>query len=80
MPDASITKYALAVSLRQLMDTTPFEKISIQDICAACGMSRKSFYYHFPDKYALVNWIFDTEFLAACPIPPTSHWPFLQAL
>lgn len=27
-----------------------------------CGMNRKSFYYHFCDKYDLVNWIFDTEF------------------
>ena len=25
-------------------------------------MNRKSFYYHFCDKYDLVNWIFDTEF------------------
>lgn len=24
-------------------------------------MNRKSFYYHFKDKYDLVNWIFDTE-------------------
>jgi len=28
-------------------------------------MNRKSFYYHFKDKYELVNWIFDTEFLDA---------------
>lgn len=27
-------------------------------------MNRKSFYYHFKDKYDLVNWIFDTEFIA----------------
>lgn len=26
-------------------------------------MNRKSFYYHFKDKYDLVNWIYDTEFL-----------------
>ena len=26
-------------------------------------MNRKSFYYHFKDKYDLVNWIFDTEFV-----------------
>ena len=28
-------------------------------------MNRKSFYYHFRDKYELVNWIFDTEFIEA---------------
>ena len=40
-----------------------FEKISVSDICERCGMNRKSFYYHFKDKYDLVNWIFDTEFV-----------------
>ena len=27
-------------------------------------MNRKSFYYHFKDKYDLVNWIYSTEFIA----------------
>lgn len=27
-------------------------------------MSRKSFYYHFKDKYDLVAWIFDENFIA----------------
>ena len=27
-------------------------------------MSRKTFYYHFKDKDYLVNWIFETEFIA----------------
>ena len=26
-------------------------------------MNRKSFYYHFKDKYDLMNWIFDVEFI-----------------
>lgn len=42
----------------------PFAKITIADICGKCGMNRKSFYYHFRDKYDLVNWIYDTEYLA----------------
>ena len=41
----------------------PFAKISVGDICERCGMSRKSFYYHFQDKYDLVNWIFYTDFI-----------------
>ena len=40
-----------------------FDKINISDICEPCYMNRKSFYYHFKDKYDLVNWIFDTEFM-----------------
>ena len=63
MPDSSITKKALATALKRLMATRPLPKISIGDICEACSMNRKSFYYHFKDKYDLVNWIFYTEFV-----------------
>ena len=62
MPDSLITKRALASSLKELMKAQPLTKISVGDICEKCGMNRKSFYYHFCDKYDLVNWIFDTEF------------------
>ena len=55
MPDANITKSALASSMKRLMKEKPFTKISVIDICEGCGMNRKSFYYHFKDKYDLVN-------------------------
>lgn len=64
MADSNITKKALASALKELMEEYSFEKISIASICERCGMNRKSFYYHFKDKYDLVNWIFDTEFIA----------------
>lgn len=63
MADSNITKQALARALKELMQEKSFEKISISDICTRCDMNRKSFYYHFIDKYDLVNWIFDTEFI-----------------
>lgn len=63
MADSIHTKQALARALKELIREQPYEKISIQDICRRCGMSRKSFYYHFRDKYDLTNWIFDWEFL-----------------
>lgn len=59
MAESLITKRALAASLKELMMNQPLSKISIGDICENCGMNRKSFYYHFCDKYDLVNWIFD---------------------
>lgn len=62
MPDSNITKKALAMAMKELMEQIPFSKISVSDICEKCGMNRKSFYYHFKDKYDLVNWIFDVEF------------------
>lgn len=64
MADSNITKRALATALKELMAEVPFEKINVAHICEKCDMNRKSFYYHFRDKYDLVNWIFDTEFIA----------------
>jgi probable dihydroxyacetone kinase regulator len=62
LADSTITKKALATSLKELLEDEPFEKISVGEICDRCFMNRKSFYYHFKDKYDLMNWIFDTEF------------------
>ncbi|MGI6157183.1 MAG: TetR/AcrR family transcriptional regulator C-terminal domain-containing protein [Saccharofermentanales bacterium] len=45
------------------MKNTPLSKITIKDITDECGISRNAFYYHFSDKYALVNWIFLSETL-----------------
>ncbi|MGI6334629.1 MAG: TetR/AcrR family transcriptional regulator C-terminal domain-containing protein [Saccharofermentanales bacterium] len=64
MANANITKQALSVALKELMEEVPFDKIRIADICKRCDMNRKSFYYHFKDKYDLLNWIFDTEFIS----------------
>ena len=63
MADSNITKRILAASLKHLLNDRSFQKINIHDICEKCGMNRKSFYYHFRDKYDLVNWIFDNEFV-----------------
>lgn len=62
MSGAYSTKYTLAASFKELMAQKPFQKISVGDICDLCGMNRKSFYYHFKDKYDLTNWIFIHEF------------------
>ena len=62
MTDTRITRNTLANSFRELMKDNDFSKISVADICRNCGMNRKSFYYHFHDKYDLVNWIFDRDY------------------
>ncbi len=64
MSDSSITKQALANSMKELMMEHPLSKINIGDIVERCNLSRKSFYYHFKDKYDLVNWIYYTEFVS----------------
>lgn len=81
MADSNITKRALATSLKELMEEKPFEKINVGDICEKCDMNRKSFYYHFKDKYDLVNWIFDTEFIAVAHTKNYEDiWDLLNAM
>lgn len=85
MADSYITKRALAASLQQLMLERPFDKINVAQICEGCNMSRKSFYYHFKDKYDLVNWIFDTDFIllindTELNAPYTIHWETIEKL
>lgn len=62
--DSKTTKKAFADAMKETMNEMPFSKITISDLCDRCGMSRKSFYYHFKDKYDLVNWIFESEYVA----------------
>lgn len=81
MADSNVTKRALATAMKQLMAAEPFSKISVGDICQVCQMNRKSFYYHFRDKYDLVNWIFQTEFLTAVQRRPyESTWALIGDL
>lgn len=82
MSDSYTTKSTLAASFKRLMAKRPFHKISVGDICSECGMNRKSFYYHFKDKYDLTNWIFIHEFVL--PLNDTQEeltaWDLLQKL
>ena len=55
------TKQQLAESLKKLMRTKPFNRITVTELVADCGLNRKTFYYHFEDIYALVRWMFQEE-------------------
>ena len=59
--DAASAKTALAQAMQRLLCTTSFSKISVSQLCAECGVNRKSFYYHFKDKYDLICWIFEAD-------------------
>lgn len=61
MSDSLITKKAIAAALKEICKEKPFDKISIADITAACGLNRQTFYYHFQDKYELLSWIYYNE-------------------
>lgn len=61
MSDSLITKQAIANGLKAVMHQKSFEKITIADITKSCGLNRQTFYYHFQDKFELLNWIFYNE-------------------
>ncbi|MBP3938020.1 MAG: TetR/AcrR family transcriptional regulator C-terminal domain-containing protein [Clostridia bacterium] len=52
------TKLLIANSLRKLMKKKSLDKIKIREIVEDCNVNRQTFYYHFQDIYALVEWIY----------------------
>ncbi|SHJ81493.1 TetR/AcrR family transcriptional regulator C-terminal domain-containing protein [Hespellia stercorisuis] len=59
MESSERTKYKFADAVKELMRKDALDKISVKDIVENCGMTRQTFYRHFQDKYALVNWYFE---------------------
>ncbi len=57
MSDSLITKKAIASGLKELTRQKSFDKITVSDITEICGLNRQTFYYHFQDKFELVDWI-----------------------
>lgn len=61
MSESLITKKAIAEALKMTCKVKNIDKISISDITKCCGLNRQTFYYHFQDKYELLNWIYYNE-------------------
>lgn len=57
------TEKKIADALKILMETKSFEKISISAITNFCSIHRQTFYYHFADKYELLDWICKKELI-----------------
>ena len=58
---AQFTKQAIMQTFMLLIDEKPFDKITVTDIVERCGINRNTFYYHYPDLYALVDDLFRSE-------------------
>ena len=56
-PKKELTKELIASSMKELMLHQPFEKITIRMITEHAGVIRPTFYYHFQDKYEVLEWI-----------------------
>ena len=55
------TNHALAVALKSMMATHPIDEISVLELSKKCGISRKTFYYHYHDIYDLLTQVFLEE-------------------
>ena len=60
---SDLTKQALIASFKKLLETEPFDKITISDITNDCGLSRQTFYYHFRYIFDMIRWIYNSESL-----------------
>ena len=56
MVERKTTKQLLAESFKELAETRPVNKITIQEIAGNCGYSPATFYRHFNDKFDLIVW------------------------
>lgn len=55
------TQHIFADTLKRLLKEESFQKIRVSDLCKEAGLSRKSFYNYFEDKYELLIWIFEMD-------------------
>ena len=53
MSKSDDTKERIARTFLECMETTPYGKINVSQLCERAHISRKTFYYHFEDKERL---------------------------
>lgn len=58
-----LTRLLISNCFKELMLEYPFEKITIHMITDRAGIIRPTFYYHFKDKYELMEWILEEDII-----------------
>ena len=53
----------ISIAFVKMLRKQPVDDVTVIKVCEKAGVNRQSFYYHFKDKYDLVNWIFYVGFL-----------------
>lgn len=61
MAASDSTKNAIVSGIKELVSKKTLDKVSVIEIANTCGINRNTFYYHFEDKYDVINWIFYNE-------------------
>ncbi len=52
------TKDLIANTFIGLVGTKPMQKVTVQDLVEACGVSRQTFYNHFDNKQEVVQYVY----------------------
>lgn len=52
---ALLTKGAIMSTFEEMLEEMPFDKITVSALVKRSGISPNTFYYHYCDKYALLN-------------------------
>ena len=63
-PRVRRTRQLLQDALQKVLETKPFEELSVQDIAEAATVNRATFYDHYPDKFALLECMVGSRFHA----------------
>lgn len=80
MGRTSNVKESFAGELEAMLGRMPLAKVRVKDLCARCGVERRVFYYHFKDKYDLVAWIYEHDYLGAIEEAEAPHTEEMVAL
>ena len=59
---SSTTKNLIFQTFLKVLETKPFDKITVRDIVESCNINRNTFYYYYSDIYELLEEIFTVEF------------------
>lgn len=72
---AQFTKKAILQTFQEMLEKTPFDKITVSAIVAKCEISSNTFYYHFRDIYDLLDtWLLIKEENYTGAISEESRW------
>lgn len=56
---SALTKKAIQQSLMDELEDKPLTEITVVGLCRSCGINHNTFYYHYPDIYAVIQEYFD---------------------
>ena len=83
-PRVRRTRQLLLQALEELLAEKGFRHLTVQDIAERAGLNRVTFYGHFPDKYALLEyWLreqFQQQVASFCPTTGVLNVRNLEAL